>query len=333
MKEHVEVVEKSTALMVAGLRAMGQGEWCIAIEQFRAAAELRESLPWASDDESAWMLAAAWLNHGDALSRTGDSAVLSEALDSFNRAIEVMDHVDLEIHPSRPERLILCRINRAGTYCERGEISQSLNEYEEAQRLMDYWGEGVTAERCFLAAMMKINHSRALLRFGKPFEAWKHVKEGLVRLNSLSLTNETAAAGIQGRSIQCHALAMLLDKPSGVEKVGDWIAEATDSAEEALTLVKQTGFRDTWVADLVRYGAHIYRRCQPHFLGEFLIEWLGKDGPLGDDHTLKEEMKVVLWNTLHETARRVLDIPQDTEFVERQTRVVKSLQRGLYALS
>ncbi len=330
--DQVALVEDSTRLMVAGFEAIAREDWREAACYFLQAAQMREHLPWGEDAESAWMLAAAWLNHGDMLLRTTEPSLLREALRSFNRTIVAMSHVSLGQSPAHVERLILTWLYRASACGEAGETEQAFASFSHAEALLAEWGGDVTPVRRFMACMLRVNRARLMISSGRPLDAWQEAKEGIRLLRPLDLTVETSRAGIQARSIQCRALAMLLDEPGGPEKVGDWIAEATDSAEEALALVRASGFRDQWVSDLVRYGARIYQACQPQFLGEFLVEWLAGNGPLSGDEILKEEMKGMLWLAVVEAERKVLSALHETEFVEKQTRIVKALQQGLGAL-
>ncbi|WAC20658.1 hypothetical protein OVA24_04595 [Luteolibacter sp. SL250] len=331
--ERNALVEESTRWMGVGFGAMAGGDWQGAAGIFRMAAGSREQLPWRTDGEAAWLLSAAWLNLGDVLLRMGEPAVLDEAMRSFDRTIEVMACIDPAGNPAIVDRMILTWLNRAAAFYEMGDSGASLRDFAKAEDLLDRWGEEATARRVFLAAMLRVNRARTLVLAARALEAWREAGDGISRLRSIPTSGEASIAGILARSVRCRALAMLLDEPGGAEKVGDWIAEATDSAEEALAMVRTTGFRAGWLADLVRYGAIIYRVCQPHFLGEFLAEWLAGDGPLAGNPTLKEEMRVQLWLTLADAERKVLEYPHDTDFVGRQTRVVLAAKDGLRLLA
>jgi hypothetical protein len=326
------IEQASTRWMLGGMAAMDRGEWSEAAGFFEKAGDLRDQLPWAEDAEAAWMVAAAWLNHGDVLMRMGDPTVVERAIHSFDKTIEAMKQVPLAKNPAFVERLILTWLNRAGACAEIGDNAGARDGFSRAEALLVEWGADVTPVRRFLAAMLRVNRSRLLLTEGAALDAWLEVSRGLGFLQLLEVTSETARAGIQARSLRCRALAMLLEEPGGPEKVGDWIAAATDSAEEALALVKTSGFRDEWVSDLVRYGAKIYQACQPHFLGEFLAEWLGSDGPLAGDEVLKKEMRNLLLLAQVEVERKVLRFPHDTAFVESQMKVLRSLQLGRSAI-
>jgi tetratricopeptide (TPR) repeat protein len=333
LQERDAFVEESTRLMASGFDAMAVGDWRGAAGIFQKAANSRELLPWRTDAEAAWLLSAAWLNLGDVLLRQGDQSQLEEALRALDRTIEVMRCIELSANPAYVDRLILTWLNRAMVFHDMESWEEAFRSYSAAETLLREWGESSSATRSYLAGMLRVNRARTLVHAARPLEAWKEAGEGISRMRSISPANrDSCIAGILARSIRCRALVMLLDVPGGTEEVGDWIAQATDSAEEALAMVRETGFRSAWLADLVSYGAIIYRRCQPHFLGEFLAEWLTGDGPLAEDQKLKEQMKNQLWLTLADAERQVLEMPQDTEFVAKQTRIVLATQKALRLL-
>jgi tetratricopeptide (TPR) repeat protein len=327
------LAEESTRRMVAGLGAMAREDWLQALGHFEGAVELRERLAWRSDPESAWMLAAAWINRGDAMLRLGQPELLQEAVMSFDRVIEAMQYVPLERNPAFVERLALAWINR-GTACgEQGDFEDASAGFSQAEKIIAEREGRMTPELRFMEAMLRVNRARFLIEAGHPVDAWEDVGIAIRILRNFGTSPPVITAAIKARCIRCRSLALLLEEPGGAERVGDWIAEATDSTEEALALVKASGYRDEWVADLVRYGARIYQACQPHFLGEFLAEWLGPEGPLAADETLRQEMRNSLLVAQFEVERKVLLLPQDTEFVEKQTKILKALQAGMKAIA
>ncbi len=327
-EERQTVVTESTRLMAAGFSLMERGDWEGAADLFSQAARQRESLPWRDDPDAAWMLAAAWINHGDAILRMEDPRRLAEAICSYDRTISVAAAVEPASAPFI-RRGILAWINR-GTACGKtGDHGRALHAFGEAERMgADPMVAGAPETRLLLV-MLCVNRAKILLQISQPLAALENTRAAIFLLRPVERGDRALAeAGIKARSIQCHALALLLDEPGGAERAGDWIAEATDSAEQALALVRRTGFTDAWVADLVRYGARIYQACQPQFLGEFLSEWLGKNGPLSGDAALRAEMRNLILIACAELERKVLLLPHDTEFVMKQTEILKALQKG-----
>ncbi len=179
-----------------------------------------------------------------------------------------------------------------------------------------------------MVSMLHANRARVLLDFGRTVGGWQSAQTSVDCLRDIDVTPTVAEASIKARGILCRALAMLLDEPGGTDLAPDWIARATDSTEEALALVRSSGYRAPWLADFARYGAKIYRICQPHFLGEFIREWATGDGPLAGDETLKREMSQELLLAKAELEQRVRLRPHDTGHVQRALATLASFQRA-----
>ena len=309
--------------MLEGIARMEQGDWLTALRHFDRAVELREAMPWRDDVESAWVLAAAWINRSDVLRFLGNP---DEAIRSLDRAIDAMNFVRLEENPGYANRLILAWINR-GTACgEAHRMDEALDGFSTAEKLMEACGGPTTPERKLVASMLHANRARVLLEIGRTVDGWHDAQFSVTFLEGLEPVAVVTEAAILARGILCRALALLLDEPRGAEEAEDWIALATDSVEEALALVRSSGYRGIWVADLARYGARIYRICQPHFLGEFLREWLTAGGPLVGNSELKCEMANELLLARVDLERRVRLNPHETDFVQRAIATLLSLQ-------
>ncbi|MEO5716603.1 MAG: tetratricopeptide repeat protein [Luteolibacter sp.] len=310
--------------MLEGIALMEQGEWQTALGHFEKAIEIREALPWRSDVESAWVLAAAWINRSDVLRMLGNT---DEGILSLDRAIEAMQHVPLETNAGYADRLILAWINRATACGEADRMADALAGFSKAEELLETWGGTPTPGRKLMASMLHANRARVLLEMGSTVGSWQSARLAVDFLKiSNDLTGPAAEAAIKARGILCRALAMLLNQPDGIALAQDWIARATDSAEEALAISRSSGYRGAWIADLVRYGAKIYRVCQPHFLAEFIREWTTGDGPLSDDGTLKREMAGELLLAQADLERRVRLAPHETKIVSREIKTLSTLQ-------
>ncbi len=314
--------------MLEGIARLEQGDWLTALRHFDRAVELREAQPWRGDVESAWILAAAWINRSDALRFLGQP---EEGIHSLDRAIEAMNFVPLSENPAYPNRLILAWINRATACGEIQRADDALAGFSTAENLLAEWRD-TTPERKMLTSMLHANRARVLLDLGRTIDAWHDSQQAVNFLSELEPVAPVIEAAIHARGILCRALALLLDEPRGAEQAEDWIARATDAAEEALALARTSGYRSVWIADLVRYGARIYRICQPHFLGEFIHEWLTANGPLAENDTLKQEMARELLLAQADLEKRVQLHAHDTERVARAIQTLRSLQMAKNAL-
>jgi tetratricopeptide (TPR) repeat protein len=309
--------------MLEGIARMEAADWAAALGHFERAIELREALPWRGDVESAWVLAAAWINRSDVLRFLGQP---ENSIHSLDRAIEAMGFVPLAEHPGYANRLLLAWINRATACGDIERTEEALTGFSTAQNLLAEWGESTSPERKLLTSILHANRARVLLNHGRTIDGWHDSQLAVEILDGLEPAPAVAEAAVRARAILCRALALLLDEPRGAELAQDWIARATDATEEALALARASGDRGAWVADLVRYGARIYRICQPHFLGEFIREWTGAGAPLAADQSLRREMANELLLARAGLERRVRRDPHDTEFVARSIRILHTLQ-------
>lgn len=309
--------------MLSGIARMEDGDWLTALRHFDRAIELREALPWRDDVDSACMLAAAWINCSDVLRFLGEPEA---GIVSLDRAIEAMNYVPLAETPGYANRLILAWINR-GTACgEAGGVDEALAGFLKAEKLINEWGGPNTPQCKLMVSMLHANRARVLLESGETLEGWRDAQRAVTFLGDMESVPVVNEAAIKARGILCRALALLLDEPGGAGHVDDWIANATDSAEEALALVRSSGYRGIWVADLVRYGARIYRICQPQFLGDFLREWMTTAGPFAGNETLRVEMMNELLRARKDLERRVRRDPHETERVRAAITTLRSLQ-------
>jgi len=310
--------------MLEGIAQMEQGDWRTALGHFEKAIEIREALPWRNDVESAWVLAAAWINRSDVLRVLGNT---EDAIRSLDRAIEAMQHVPLETNTGYADRLILAWINRATACGEADRMAEALAGFSKGEELLETWGGTPTPGRKLMASMLHANRARVLLEMGRTVGGWQNAQLAVDFLKiSDHPSGPSAEAAIKARGVLCRALAMLLDQPDGIALAQDWIARATDSAEEALAISRSSGYRGAWIADLVRYGAKIYRVCQPHFLAEFVREWTTGDGPLAGDEILKREMAGELLIAQADLEQRVRLAPHETEIVTREMKTLSTLQ-------
>ncbi|MFT3991536.1 MAG: tetratricopeptide repeat protein [Luteolibacter sp.] len=321
MKEETvrELLAESSRYMLTGISLLESRRWKPALRHFDHVVKLRNQLPWREESEAAWMLAAAWINRGDALIGLGQEDLREEALHCFDQTLLAMEHVRLEGHPAYPERSMLAWIKRATCCGEMGRFEEALRNFEEADRLLDHWGRNISPTRSFLEAMLLVNFSRVRIETGAYHDARETAQKAVALLRPL----DAASSLTKAWSLQCRSLALMLENDEFVGE--DWIAEATDAVDEALAWVKSVGHPEGWEADLVRYGAKIYRACQPQFLAEFLSDWL-LVGPLAGEVALREEMGREVLLAQYELEKRVLAAPHQSDHVRSQIVILKSLQ-------
>ena len=317
-------MEVSAQHMRDGLYHFSESNPELALENFDAAIRIREAHPWWQDVQSSWLLAAAWINRSDVLRVLDAVRNRDEIIRSLDRAIDAMNFVPLDTNSAFADRMILAWINRGEAVGDAGDVGAALADFSMAEKFLLQYGEDGSVRRKFLGAMLKSNRARFLNEAHQSSEAWKDSLDAIRIFDGIEQQEEALVAGIKARATACRALALILDEPGGHEKVGDWIAVATDLIEDALDRARLSDLREPWVDDLVRFGAKIYRVCQPQFLGQFLTEWLA----VGNDSGLIEEMQDELRLARLDLGKRVLISSEDTEFVESQTKILVTLQNA-----
>ncbi len=310
-----------------GIKLMAAGELDGALDCFERAIALREELPWRVQPRTAWGLAAALINRGDVLRRLAEPQPLA-ALQSYQRAIEVLEAVPLDGNPAFPERLLLAWINLATTEGELHRLDVALRSFEVADALFADWRTEFRPERVLLQSMLCVNRSRVLMDLGRFEAACDESDRGVKVLAPLEPGGGLIAeAGIRSRAMRCRALASWLDRPGHRDFGEDWIAAATDEVEEAIGIVRRSGVELGLAADLVRYGARIYRACQPQFLAEFILNALAEGSPLASDQALCGEMDAVILLARQDAEQRLLIAPHVDEIAAREMRILRSLER------
>lgn len=256
MKRGIALLTKNTA------EALRESLDC-----FDAAISLRRALPLR---ESAWyryVLAAGWMNRGDALTRLH---FLDDAVDSYDEALVLLQTLDLGENPLFRKRLALAWMNR-GVTRQKQESPAALISFENAL--------AIAAEPSLRAASLT-NLGNALLQFNstdlpKTRDAFR---EALRLLADKELTDiDAAKTGLNARRGICRVIAFQLADAKTPDP--DLVSDATDAAEEALRLIRhwqQRGeirFREL-ALEMIHFGARAYQLYQPQFLTEFLTEML-----------------------------------------------------------
>jgi tetratricopeptide (TPR) repeat protein len=251
-----------------------------ALPCFERAIELRKELPLERNPQFTWGLSAAWMNAADVLTRLGRPDQVSRALRSYDEAIALLHRMPLDAHPTFRARLAVAWMNRglaAAAQSAPEATEEALRCFGESIKQLPSTGAPLHPEQIRVLSCAHLNHGHALLNQRSPqpalarddaFAAQRLVEEFEKR--------EVLAAliGLQSRHLLCRAIAFLVDLGQVPE---DWITETTDAVDEGMALARhwrqlgETCLREM-ETQLFRFGALIYRMCQPHFLAEFVLE-------------------------------------------------------------
>lgn len=287
---------------------------------FDEAIALRQPLPIRENPWFCYGLIAGWMNRGDALTRLGSEQNLADALRAYEEALELLALLPLDANPLFRTRLAIAWSNRGITLEKQRAFAEAARSFEQA--IASGGGENDA-----VIAAAYVNRSRALLQLlpPQPAEAWECAKHALHLLAGSEQRDLLAAeTGLKARHVLCRAITHLLAAENRAELMG----AATDAVEEGVKLARlwesrgHGEFRDL-LTDLFRFGAHAYRRHQPHFLMEFLLETLDpaqSSDAIPDDPALHAAAAEAIWRAFSEIQRdsfRALGTPRFDELLRR----------------
>ncbi len=134
----------------------------VSLACFDAAIGLRRRLFTPGDHGAAYLLAASWMNRGDALSRLGGEVRLAEAIRSYNEVLDVLRDAPPDADPLyRRRRHAIAWMNRGLTLQAQGTGVAAVAAVESLARAV-----AVTRgwpEHALLLTGVLVNHAKALL--------------------------------------------------------------------------------------------------------------------------------------------------------------------------
>ena len=281
---------RASLFMKEGIRLMqSDNDAEAALLYFDRALQLRRRLPIEAPIH-AYGLAACWLNRAEALTRLGADHTLT--LCAYDEALALLRPLPLGDDARFSKRLAIAHQNRALVLAAQNppRTEHAIAALVDAIAVLDHADAMEAPERDYLLAVVWMNlaniHSSedtvvsgaAALEAARQALALVNPREYLV--NPREYEDAAAAeAGLKARHLLCRIAARRLSVRAESETVMTEVHDATDLAEEVLTLVREwerrgvDHFRDL-ASDLFRFAARVYAGYQPHFLQEFLSEQL-----------------------------------------------------------
>jgi tetratricopeptide (TPR) repeat protein len=312
------------------LLSIGDAErFPLALADFDQAIELRKDLPFEEDPMFRWGLSASWMNRGDVLNRMGDRK--EEALAAYDQALEHLKQLPNQENPAFVQRLALAWANRGLVVEDQVEARKCFDE------CISLLSAPQDPQQLLTLCNALLNRGRHSLQIAGDPEATAADARSVVELLTPHERNHPSPAemALQARHLLAHALCTWLDgskKGPGIAE--DWIGDATDTVEDALSVERHweqqglTAFRPL-ASDLFELGLHVYRVCQPHFLAEFLIESLDPEQSPGapfDDPRFQGAAARALRQGLNEAAERAASTTLEPERQEKQIAIIQSLK-------
>lgn len=291
--------DQASALVRQGLEILDDGTAGAperALACFDRALALRHQLPTASDPWLRFDLAGTWLNRASALIRTGDPARTADAQRAHDAALDLLQTLPLSLDPAFPRRLAIAYQNRGlarfGLRADDGAgAAAATADFVRALDVLHAHEDPGTPDWPCLVGAVALSAAQAQAHTGSSTGiadalafTWRAL--GAVRRHE-SIEVAAAEVGLLARHVLCRLTAGRLEQQAagGEAVVNDDVHTATDAVEEGLALVahwEQRGaaqFRSL-AADLLRFGALVYARYQPHFFDEFVNDHTFGDGLL-----------------------------------------------------
>lgn len=229
-------------------------------------------------------LGVAWMNRGNVLQRQEHPTALTDADAAYDRAIALLSLLPAAADPVFGNSLGAAWLNRGRALHRRGtpeSIAAAVDAYANSIDVLRALPLDANPWFRINLAGAWMNKANVLMGLGDPnrvSEARSAAKESL----ALVVTGEQAEPifadiGLKARRVQCDALGQLLVTPDPLNDVVELTAEASDTVDDGLTLVRHweqkglAGFRPLGLR-LFLFGARLYARHQPQFVAEFLLE-------------------------------------------------------------
>ncbi len=300
-----------TCCGLSALSGTSKESWERAIEHFDKAISIRDKTPDPALSDL-WGLSASWLNRGDALSRLGGEENLNLSLEAAQKAARILESFDLGENPPFRTRMALAWMNQGAAYIQltseygRNHRDDTFKAYETAIDILRPGADSGIPESKRVLAVTLTNLSRARLQLGgqSPESGVAEAREVIALISGNEVDDhEMANLGITARIALCRSLELLeQDNPEELEM--------TDIAEEGLSVAlkvrKNAGkmfLSEGAVGELMRCGAEAYLKHSPHFLTDYLMEFLTpdeNDNHLADVGACHEVAVQVLWQGIAE---------------------------------
>lgn len=286
MSDAERINKDASVLMKLGIALLEErrpGAAAEALEFFNRALQMRLELPTGGDPFQAYLVAACWLNRGDALMQLAEADKVPAAINSYDEGIDVMSRVPLDDDPRYPRRLAMGLQNRGlALLAHGGRVSEALDSFEQSLDMLESDAASPLADRDYLLAGVWANIAIARAADETPASDALS-RAAALRAIGLAATFEaddvpSAEVGLKARYVLCQVIAGEL--PATVKRgtsMPEAVHEATDHAEAGLALARRweaKGELRFWplAHDLYRFAEAVYERYQPQFLQEFRSE-------------------------------------------------------------
>ena len=335
--EHASVLMKKG---IALLNSTTRQAWAESLVYFNEALAIRRALPSSPDSWPAYVLAASWMNRGDALTKLGESENLHEAVRCFDEALAVLATISIDANPLYRRRLAIAWINRGLALQEQGTEKALAEARESFERGIEVLKDRADQKEVVAGGWM--NRANVLMRFEPP--SLVEARESAERAVSLAVESEESDLGcaetaLKARHVLCQALAQCLI--DGDTRRSDHAVAAKAAVEAALKVIRtweekgETCFRSQG-AQMFRFGVTLVQEYLPDQLASFIEKGLPALGTCGDldvigAHATAVEALAAAWRAFEKEGFVAINTPRRDQWIET-LRVLRSTDSRLREL-
>ncbi len=252
-----------------------------AVRCFDSALELRQPLLAQGNPWHRYNLMGVWVNRGDALAAFGDGGRIDDAILCYDEALALGLGLVAGLSEEFPRRMAVAHLNRA-TAMRRLPGSRRLEDacrsYDCALAALGPQGQTPSRPNRLILAAACVGKAEALGASGANVDARSCARRGLeFALPLESDRRDAAVVGLKARLVLCACASRGMAKPQSPVSGSDGIAEAIELAEHGLRLAGRWDGDPEFqplIQELFRFATQAYAQRQPHFLVEFIREFL-----------------------------------------------------------
>ena len=337
-----DIVNSATLWLRRGREAEAQGTEFGLSAALHCYEQARATVLGSSQPTALRLHALACMNCGNVLQRFADSGRQQAAISAYDEAIAGLTRLAVDAEPEVRNQLGAAWLNRGHALQQPGPIANP--------------AEAVRSHREAIAVLATLPRDSALPYRANLTGAWINLADALLALQSdVHLVEARSAAeqalalaadeaersalfaelSLMARRAQLMTLARLLVVRLQPELVG----LTSDAIDEGLALARHWELAGVqplrpFAVRLFRVGVGFYRRHQPHFLAELILETIGSDAPPAwqQDPDLTEIARQTIQATLRDLSEaRVLVAGEVT--TERLLETRRSLNDAAARLS
>jgi tetratricopeptide (TPR) repeat protein len=254
-----------------------------AVSCFDRAIALRQALPIESNHWFRYALSGSWINRGDALRQSEQHPGHGEALKSYDEALGLLRTLPLDQNPLYCRRLAVAWLHR-GVLLEKSRSAQmqfeAVNSFRKAISALEVPNAVSLGDHQALLAGAWANLGGALINFC-PEQSNSAASACVAALSYARAGKHTDPALVEAFLKTTDTLCRLIFKSRSNQPAlsAELLSVTTDAIEETLQLVTDQGKQmrpdlSELVRRIFRFGCWIYEGYQPHFLAEYINDYL-----------------------------------------------------------